>query len=215
MSHASPDWLQWHAPYADPTSPLSRRLAIIQGRLHQALPKVLDKPLQVISICAGQGQDILGVLARYPNAHMVHARLVELDERNVRAAREKVAALALRHVEVIQDDAAVLSAYEGAAPADIVLACGVFGNISNADIYSTIDALPQLCARDAAVIWTRSRRPPDVTPDIRRYLASHGFKEVAFIAPGDALFSVGVNRFDGLPEALQPQHHMFTFIPRE
>lgn len=215
MNHASPDWLDWHAPYADPTSPLSRRLAIVQQQLRQALPAVLERPLMVVSICAGQGHDLLGVLAEYPHADNVHARLVELDERNVQTARAHVAALALKHVEVIQGDAASLSAYEGAVPADIVLACGVFGNISDADIYRAIDALPQLCAHDATVIWTRSRRPPDATPDIRHYLTGHAFAEGAFIAPGDVQFSVGVNYFTGTPAPLQPDQHMFTFIPRE
>ena len=89
MKHDT-DWLQWHAPYHDPNSPLSRRLAIVQAQLRRLLPAVLDAPLQIASICAGQGNDLLGVLADYPHADQVRARLVELDESNVQAAQQRV-----------------------------------------------------------------------------------------------------------------------------
>lgn len=96
----------------------------------------------------------------------------------------------------------------------IVLACGVFGSISDADIYGTIDALPQLCRPETAVIWTRSRRDPDLTPAIRRSFTDHGFTETAFVAPKDVLFSVGVNRFTGTTQPLQADQRLFTFVPR-
>lgn len=212
MKMDSTDWLRWHAPYDDPRSPISRRLAIVQQQLRRVLPATVETRLRVVSICAGQGLDILGVLAEYPHADQVQVWLVESDERNVQAAREQANALGLRGIEVILGDAALLAAYEGAVPADIVLACGVFGNISDADIYHTVDVLPQLCAPGATVIWTRSRRPPDITPAIRHYLADHAFAEVAFVAPDDVLFSVGVNRFAGTPEPLQPDQRVFRFV---
>jgi hypothetical protein len=212
MSSESTDWFRWHAPYTDPASPLSRRLAIVQQQLRRALPAVLEAPLRVISMCAGQGNDLLGVLRDYPHTDQVHARLVELDERNVHAARQAVEALHLQGVEVLHGDAALLAAYAGAVPADIVLACGVFGNISNADVLRTIDALPQLCGPGATVIWTRTRRAPDVTPVIRHYFSAHAFVEVDFIAPDDMLLSVGVHRFVGTPQPLHPEYRMFTFV---
>ena len=45
----------------------------------------------------------------------------------------------------------------GAAPADLVLVCGVFGN-SATGRRADGRALPTLCARGATVIWTRHRR---------------------------------------------------------
>jgi hypothetical protein len=212
MSSEPTDWLQWHTPYHDPASPLSRRLAIVQQELHQALPPRLEAPLRLISVCAGQGHDVLGVLRTYPSAHHVRARLVELDIRNVRTAQRVVEALEAPGVEVTCGDAGRLAAYDGIAPAEIVLVCGVFGNISEADIFRTIDLLPQLCNSGATVIWTRTRRAPDITPVIREYLATHLFVEVTFIAPGDTPFSVGVHRFMGAPQPLQPEQRMFSFL---
>jgi len=212
MSSEAKDWLHWHAPYNDPASPLSRRLAIVRQELRRVLPAVLETPLHVISMCAGQGNDLFGVLQDYPHAAQVRARLVELDERNVHAARQWVEALQLHGIEVRCGDAGLLAAYAGVVPADIVLACGVFGNISEADIFRTIDLLPQLCGPGATVIWTRTRRDPDVTPAIRRYLSAHAFAETNFVAPDDAVFSVGVHRFVGTPQPLQPDQRMFSFV---
>ncbi len=68
-------------------------------------------------------------------------------------------------------------------PADLVLVCGVFGNISAADITATVQALPSFCLPGAHVLWTRHRRPPDATPGIRADFAAAGFTEIAFEAP--------------------------------
>jgi hypothetical protein len=211
------DWSEWHEAYDDPTSVLSRRLAVVQAQMRLALPAAptRDAAIRVVSICAGQGHDLFGVLTEYPHADQVQARLVELDERNVRVARQRATALGLRGVEVRCGDAALLGMYQGAVPADIVLACGVFGNIYDADVFGTIDLLPQLCRPGAIVIWTRIRRVPDLTPAIRRHFAARGFIEVAFIAPVDVQFSVGVHRFAGTPAPLQPHRRMFTFVVPE
>jgi hypothetical protein len=211
MDNEVTDWQRWHEPYDDPASPLSRRLAIVQQHLRQALPVVLESPLRVISLCAGQGHDLFGVLQDYPLAHRVQARLVEFDAWNVQVARQRAEALRLHGVEVVCSDAALLAAYEGMAPANVVLACGVFGNVRDADVFRIIDLLPQLCDRGATVIWTRSRRAPDLTPMIRRSFVDHAFVEAAFVAPDDVLFSVGVHRFLGISQPLQPDQRMFTF----
>ena len=85
----------------------------------------------------------------------------------------------------------------GDVPADLVLVCGVFGNISREDISRTIQALPGFCRMGSEVIWTRHRRPPDATPSIRAEFAAAGFTEVAFEAPDDYVLAVGRHRLDG------------------
>jgi hypothetical protein len=212
MTDQGMDWHEWHRHYFEQDSALRRRLATVQVQLRQALPAELDAPFQIISLCAGQGLDVIETLATYPYAQHVRARLVELDERNVTAARQRAAEASLDQIEIVQGDAAQLVAYEGAVPADIVLACGVFGNISDQDIFHTIDTLPQLCQHAATVLWTRHRRAPDMTSAIRAYFVAHHFQEVDFVAPEDDLFSVGVNRYEGEPHPLQPDVKLFTFI---
>jgi hypothetical protein len=206
------DWVAWHDPYDDPGSPLHRRLQIVQRHVTAALDHAPNGPVRAISLCAGQGRDLIGALAHHPRRHDVVARLVELDERNVELARAAAGARGLDGIEVVAGDAALSDAYEGAAPADLVLVCGVFGNISDADITSTIEFLPQLCAENATVIWTRHRRPPDATPAIRACFDESGFDEVAFDRSADLLFGVGVERLRTAPAPLRPEIRLFDFV---
>lgn len=206
------DWLAWHAPYADPDSPLSWRLRIIQDHVAAWLDERAPAPVTVLSVCAGQGADLIGVLRQRADAHRVRATLLESDERNVAAARS--AAAGLPGVEVRPADAGDLAAYAGAVPADLVLLAGVLGNIDDADIRRTLAALPQLCAPGATVIWTRSRRSPDRTPAVRGWLRDAGFTERSFTAPPDVLFSVGVHRLTADPRPLTPTGRLFRFTAR-
>jgi hypothetical protein len=109
-------------------------------------------------------------------------------------------------------DAGSTDAYLGAVPADLVLACGVFGNIGDDDVRRTVQALPAFCASGAGVIWTRHRRPPDLTVDIRRWFADAGFEPVAFDGPPAFEWSVGVQRYLGDPVALNAGRRLFTFL---
>jgi hypothetical protein len=202
------DWHDWHRPYEDPDSPLSRRLRLVQDHIARWLDQRTEPSLTVVSACAGQGHDLLGVLAARPDANRVRATLIEYDPRNVAAAR----AAAPPQVEVRRADAGDRSAYRDTGRADLLLLAGVFGNVSEDDVRATIAALPELCAPDATVIWTRTRRPPDLTPAVRAWFAAAGFAEEAFHAPADVLFSVGVHRFTGTPRPLGAGR-MFAFAP--
>lgn len=206
------DWVDWHSPYADPRSPLSRRLEAVQRHVRAFLDRTESRSPRVVSLCAGDGRDVLGVLARHPRGPQVRARLVELDPGLVARARDRAAASQLDAVEVICADAAVTDVYAGAVPADLVLVCGVFGNVDDDDVRRTVESLPQLCAPSATVIWTRHRREPDLTPHIREWLASAGYEERAFDSPGPDAWSVGVHSFRGDPQQLAQGTRLFTFI---
>ena len=78
----------------------------------------------------------------------------------------------------------MVASFADALPASALLLCGIFGNVSDRDIQRTIEAAPALCAAGATVIWTRHRRPPDLTPRIRAWFAGSGFDEIAFDALG-------------------------------
>lgn len=113
----------------------------------------------------------------------------------------------------VAGDAARLGAYEEAAPADLVLLCGVFGNIPDDDVRRTMAALPMLCSAGATVIWTRHRRVPDLTDDISRWFDDNGFTAVDFTSPGPGRFGAGTHRFDGDPRPLRTDSPpLFTFV---
>jgi hypothetical protein len=200
MTSDSLDWRAWHADY-DKDSPLRRRLEIVQRQITGVLDGFVGSPLRVISMCAGEGRDILGALSRHRRRD-VQGLLVELDPELAGRARRHVTELGLTDLRVEVGDAGRSRAYADAVPADLVLVCGVFGNISDADIERTVRALPELCAAGATVIWTRHRRPPNVTVSIKRWLDESGFEEVSFEPVLDSEASVGVARFLGEPAPL-------------
>jgi hypothetical protein len=206
------EWVAWHKGY-EPGSPLSKRLAIVQGLISTALDACPPGPIRIISMCAGDGRDLLGVLPGHPRRADVSARLVELDPELAQRGRERAMEVAPQ-VEVITGDAANTSAYADRVPADIVLVCGVFGNVTDDDIHHTIDQLATLSAPNATVIWTRGTFEPDLTPTIRVWFMEAGFTELDFIAVPDTTVGVGANRLTSAPQAFVPDVQLFSFLAR-
>jgi hypothetical protein len=211
---AKRDWVDWHRDY-DADTPLARRLATVQRQIRAFADAAPPGPIHAISMCAGEGRDLIGGLADHSRRADLRARLVELDPRNVAAASASAARAGMPGVEVVQGDAGITTAYEGAVPADLVLVCGVYGNVSDADIAATVAALPSLAARGATTIWTRSRRDPDITPELRRWYADAGFEEVAFEPIEESLMTVGTWRFVGEPRPFEQGRRLFTFLPQK
>lgn len=210
-----PDWYAWHRPYADPESALSKRLAAVQEQIGHALDRCPAGPIVAVSVCAGQGHDLLGVLAGHERAPDVSALLLELDPRNAAAARQAVAAGGLvGRVTVVEADAARTELYRDVAPADLVLACGVFGNISDADVERTIGFCRQLCRTGGTVLWTRHRQPPDLVPAICGWFERGGFEQVWLSDPAEP-FGAGAHRLAAPSEPLRYPERMFTFIRTE
>jgi hypothetical protein len=206
---ASRDWFAWHDAYDDPAHSLPGRLVAVQARINQALLGFPPGPIRVLSMCAGQGRDLLGVLADHPRRDDVGGVLVELDPRNVEAARATVRLDGLTGIDVVEGDAGTTDAYAGAVPADLLLVCGVFGNVTEPDIEGTIAALPSLAAPGAHVLWTRHRLEPDRTPWIRERFVAGGFEEVGF--DSDGAFGLGHAVLTSDPRPFAPGLRLFTF----
>nr|WP_230416794.1 class I SAM-dependent methyltransferase [Micromonospora tarapacensis] len=192
---------------------MSRRLVEVRRRIGATLDQAPPGPLRAVSLCAGQGRDLIPVLAGHPRGGDVTARLVELDPRNVELARAAVSEAGLTGVEVVLGDAARTDAYAGLVPADLVLACGIFGNISDAHIQATVRRCASLCANGGTVFWTRHRQAPDLVPTICGWLAEEGFEPVAVSSPAEGV-GVGVHRFLGTPRPLPAGVTMFEFTAR-
>jgi hypothetical protein len=200
------DWVGWHQGYDVAESSLARRLVVVQGYLGDALAAA-KRPVRLLSICAGDGRDVLPVLAGRPG---VRAVLIEISPELSRRARDR----GLPGVEVMTADAGATATYAGLEPADILLACGVFGNVSDEDMRRTVAALPALTSPGATVIWTRGRGDGDAdrSADVRARFRAEGYHEVAFCAPDDARFRVGVARRPGLGRVPLPSAaRLFTF----
>ncbi len=205
------EWVEWHKGYSK-GSPLSKRLEVVQRLTGEALDRCEAGPIRVISLCAGDGRDLLGVLPTHPRSADVSARLVELDPELAERARSRAAQISPA-IEVITGDASLASSYAGAVPANIVLACGIFGNITDDDIHNTVATLPSLCAAGATVIWTRGTFAPDLTPTIREWFVASGFSELEFVSVRGTTVGVGANRLAAHPRAFAPDVTLFTFLP--
>jgi hypothetical protein len=163
-------------------------------------------------MCAGQGRDLLGVLPAHPRRADVTSVLIEIDEGNATWARDAAARAGLRRFEVVEADAAMSNVYASYVPADVVLACGIFGNISDADLEGTVRHVSMLGRTGTSLIWTRHRLEPDLTPSIRRWFADSGFEELSFDAlENENKYSIGVARLVGAPRPFQPGYRFFTF----
>ena len=277
------DWAAWHEDYDDPGSALARRLAAVQTVVRQALDRSPPGPLTAVSMCAGQGRDLIGVLASHPRGGDVRARLVEIDPRNVafaersarqagltvlkpagagvgptvltpadpgggltvstpadagsarQAGRTDIASADTASagparppvtapagagragpagIEVVTGDAGLMRHYRDLAPADLVLACGVFGNLTDADVLRTVEACARLCREGGTVVWTRHRRPPDLVPVIGDWFAARGFEPV-YVSDPAAGFGLGAHRLCHPPKALESGDRIFTFVPEK
>lgn len=209
----SRDWHAWHAHYDDPASSLSRRLETVRASLRTLL-LTAPGPVRLVSLCAGDGRDTLPVLAS--TGADVAGVLVEIDPELAARAR----AAAPPGIEVRTADAGTTASYADACPADVFLACGVLGNVTDADIARTVAALPSLLSSGGHVVWTRGSVVPqdpttyagDPADLVRSLFADAGFEEVSFVRPDDASYRVGVHRWPGPDGVPAPDQRLFDFV---
>jgi hypothetical protein len=216
------DWHAWYDDYDDPGSSLSRRLAVVREQLTRVLAEA-EGPVRLLSLCSGDGRDTVPVLAALPDREAaVAAVLVELDSGLAAAARAAAGAAGLM-VDVRTGDAGLAATWRDVLPADVLMLCGVFGNVPDADIRRTVAAVPVLLREGGRVIWTRGNRVPqdptevdgDPSEWVRGLFAEAGLVEEAFVQPADAGYRVGVHRRPaGLHEAagLALPDRLFAFV---
>jgi hypothetical protein len=206
------DYVAWHDHYDDPGSSLSLRLLVVQDQIASALDELPPGPVRFVSLCAGQGRDVLTVARRHRRGADLQGRLVEAAPENVAAARATIERHALEGIEVVEADAGQSDVYDGAVPADLVVACGVFGNIPDDDVRATIEQLPMLCAPGARVVWTRHPREDGIVTMIEAWFAKAGYEPLALVVPRGDLFGVGAARFTGTPEPWRAGVRFFEFV---
>ncbi len=205
-------WVEWHRQYDDPESPRSRRLAAVQQQLRDAIDHAPKGRIRLISMCAGQGRDVIGVLADHPRSGEVDALLVELNPELVADAQSLADAANLSNVKIVTGDAALTNSYAEAVPAEIIMVCGVFGRPSDEDIKQIITELPHLGTQGAVAIWTKEGvGMVDRRPLVRSFFTEVGFEEITYYTEEGTTFGVGSNRWNGAPLPFRPDRQMFTF----
>ncbi|HEX6421606.1 MAG TPA: hypothetical protein VFZ77_24090 [Acidimicrobiales bacterium] len=197
-----------------PGGSLARRLVVVRRRVAEALDAAAAAEPSLLSLCAGDGRDVVPVLAARMPSRPAVAVLVERDPTLARRAREAAAAAGLGAgaLSVRCADAGAPRTFADALPVDVLLLCGIFGNVADADVEAVIDALPAMVVPGGTVVWTRGGGDPDRRPQVRAWFAAAGFDEVAFDGAPER-FGVGVHRLPvGRPGTPIPlPDRLFTF----
>lgn len=220
------DWHEWHRVYDDSASPLAHRLAEVRRQVRQVLighcPS--GRPVQVLSLCAGEGRDLLPELA--VSSCSGSAVQVEIDPRIAERARQAAPPEDTGWVvDVRTADAGEVASWSDVVPVDLLLLCGFFGQLIDDDVTRIVAAVPALLRPGGTVIWTRVDSsgpydPTEATGDpadwVRGLFHDAGLHEVAFVRPNDKKYRVGVHRrgaeSDPHGHGELPTGRLFSFI---
>jgi len=204
------DWQAWHGQYDEQDSFLSRRLRVVQRRLDE-LVSAADRVRRILSLCSGDGRDIIPVLAQKPIERRPEVVLVELDP-VLAAAAERRALDAGVAATVVVGDAGLANTWQSVVPVDLLMLCGIFGNIMEADIRNTIVTAREVVSRGGSVIWTRGYFvDQDLRRQIRQWFADAGFMETSFDSEPTG-YGVGVNLLASDACATPIPDRLFSFV---
>jgi hypothetical protein len=85
--------------------------------------------------------------------------------------------------------------------------------VQDEDIERTAAAVPSLLATGGSVVWTRHRREPDLTPQVRAWFAAAGVAEFAFVAAPGPGWAAGAGVLQAPSTPLDGARRLFTFEP--
>ena len=213
------DWFEWHDLYQ--TEPkLQQRLQIVREYISRAIDASPAGIVRVVSACAGDGRDLLETLSNHPRTKDVRARLVELNLQLAERGRAAVESAGLtKKIEFVNNDATYSSNYTGAVPADIIIVCGIFGNLPDeAELKRLIENLSFLAKTGSFAIWTRGHTDGISHSDtVRQVFRAAEFEEVDFKLTSTGDMGVGIHRYlgEGLPLPQDQQLFVFSGDPNK
>lgn len=208
------DWANWHKLY-DAGLGLSVRLRIVREQIQAALDECAPGPVRIVSICAGDGRDVIEAVSCHRRCHDVAATLIDnhapsLDRGRALASEAGVAG----QIEFVCADATLAGSYLGSVPADVIIISGVLGHVSDAWLPRFLGNLPMLCQEGGSVIWNRHQvvnRGAEHVRLIQQILRARDFHEVHFEATSPTGFAVSRARFRGTAQPLDPGRVLFEF----
>jgi Putative methyltransferase len=190
-------------------------LLLVQQQLAAVLEQAAAGPIRILSICAGDGCDVVGVLAHCRRRADVCAMLVEQNLSTIARGEYLVREAGLgSNVIFFQADATDYATYRGAPAADIVLLCGVWGHVPPQERGQLVHALSGLCATSGYVIWTRGiARGMSRLRDIQTHFMLPAWEiDRIDLAPKHD-WAVATYCHRGLPQELPDRGRIFHFRP--
>lgn len=154
------DWQAWHDAYDEPGSSLARRLEVVRRRLDVVLDLVSSPAPRLLALCAGDARDVVPVLAARADGDQIDVTLVELDDELASRAVNAAKAAGLTRVVVRRGDAGDPASFSDFVPVDVLMLCGIFGNVEHASVADIARAVPAMVLLGGYVIWTGGGGPP-------------------------------------------------------
>jgi hypothetical protein len=190
-----------------------QRLASVQQHLTRCLDSVPAGRVCILSVCAGDGRDVIGVLTAHPRRRDVSARLVELDPHSVATGVQSVAAAGLQDVVTfLHADATTYATYQGLTPAEIVLLCGVWGHVPADQRRAVVDALATFCTPGGSLVWTRGiAKGVTRVQEIESLFANSAWEQVGRDITADNNWVVASYRYSGPARTLPASGQIFNF----
>jgi hypothetical protein len=136
------NWDEWHRQY-ELTPSLQARLRIVRAQIGTALREFPAGPVRVISLCAGDGRDLIGALQNHPRREDVLAWLLDNHSESLNRGKSFASEAGLeRQIHFLEADAGLAASYAGLVPADLVILSGFLGHLPHEDVSSLINSLP-------------------------------------------------------------------------
>jgi hypothetical protein len=192
------------------------RLLTVQEHLAECLDIAPAGSVRIISICAGDGRDVIDVLRLHHRRIDAAAWLVELNRQSIDAGVCRATSAGLENtVRFLNQDATIYQTYKDIVPADIVLVCGVWGHVPTDERRRLVQTLAALCRRGAMVIWTR-RVGPHWTrfEEIDSLFADSAWQKVRISFTTGEKWAVVTNRYCGPPTEFPAGGRFFHFRRR-
>jgi hypothetical protein len=209
---AGPEWSGWSdEAYLDES--YQQRLREVQRHLGHCLNLAGPGAVRIISVCAGDGRDVLGALRFHPRRTDVSAFLVESDEQSVLTGRDRCATSGLtRQVTFVHGDATDFATYRNKAPGDVALLCGVWGHVPPTERARLVAGLASLVKPGGLVVWTRGvgsgRHRFD---EIEEHFDGSSWRRVRVSTTEDGQWAVGTHRHVGPGRELPMTGRVFRF----
>ena len=209
------DWNEWHRQYSILPS-LQARLQMVREQIIAALAACPPGPIRVISVCAGDGRDLISALVDHPRRKDVTGVLLDNHPDSIargQAAAEQAGLGA--QLRFLLADAGRADSYQGSVPADVLILSGFLGHLRHADVPRLIRNLPMVCKTGGWAIWSRHlvlHGGREQVPAIRELLRQAKFEEIHFAAQPPDGFAVGRNHFTGQSAPLDPTQVLFEFV---
>lgn len=127
-------WRDWHRQCAW-LPELQARLRLVCREIRAALDNAPPGKLRLLSLCAGDGRDVLAALADHPRRADVHAVLLETDAEAISCGRASARPAGLEtRTEFVEADAGRTDSYVGRVPAAVVVLSGFLGHLRLEDV---------------------------------------------------------------------------------